>query len=307
MRASSPTMQIFPDASWNLNTYPNGSWVGNSFSPEHADLTGDLFIDFAYFTIATGVAILLHSFCINKFRYSIVRICTDAACIATVCQTVCLLQCAAGCNLIESVVYVNILANAAFSSVTQACDNYITFARYAVVVDWKISHTRYVCTTLYVIVNLYFCWWPFFTLGPLITNMNSAESKLIYSNFQYYWNFPAYSIFNMYHSYLLYIEILAMRSQQIYGLDTTRLEVMALKSILHDMVSIAAVGCYAFTYPLGASLQNILIMIALHVIFNWKKPTRYMENALGKAKVNDSSAVADEANKEPSHRALARE
>ena len=301
-------MGIFPEASWYQNTYPNGSWVDYSFSPEHADLSGDLFVNIAYLTIALGIVILLHSFCINKFRYSIVRICTDAACIATVCQTVCLLQCATGCTTIESVVYVNILANAFFSAVTQACDNYITFARYAVVVDWKISQTRYILTTVYVIVNLYFCWWPFFTVTPFFISMNLLEYRTLYSDFQYYWNFPAYCLFNMYHSYLLYIEILAMRSQQIYGLDTTRLEVMALKSILHDMVSIAAVGCYAFTYPLGASLQNILIMIALHVIFNWKKPTRYMENALGKAKINDSSAIASDAQrKEMTHDALARE
>ena len=82
-----------------------------------------------------------------------------------------------------------------------------------------------------------------------------------------------------------------MRNQKIPGLDNTRLEVMALKSIFHDMVSIAAVACYSFTYPLGASLQDILIMLALHFIFNWKKPTRLLERLLQSVKVADSGLV----------------
>jgi hypothetical protein len=281
-------------APWTQITYANGSWVENSSSPENADLTGDLFVSFAYFVIGLGFFILVHSFIINKFHFSIVRTCTDAACVSTICQTFCLLQCAVKCTPIQSVVWVNILANASFSAIVQGCDNYITFARYAVVVDWKISKSRYYLTLAYVVINLYFSWWPFFTLAPLIASMNTEEAKATYTALQYYWNFPTYCMFNFYHSYLLYVEILGMRNQQIYGLDTTRLEVMALKSILHDMVSVAAIACYAFTYPLGASLQDILIMVALHCIFNWKKPTRWMENALQRVKVGDSSAVAVE-------------
>lgn len=285
-------------APWTLVSYGKGTWVDNSSSPENADLTGPLFIDFAYFVVALGFAILIHSFTINKFNYSIVRTCTDVACISTICQTFCLLQCAVSCTTIESVVWVNILANATFSAIVQACDNYITFARYAVVVDWKISTTRYYLTLAYVVINLFFSWWPFFTFAPIIISMNTEESKALYTAFQFYWNFPTYVLFNFYHSYLLYIEIMVMRNQQIYGLDTTRLEVMALKSILHDMVSIVAIGCYAFTYPLGASLQDILIMVALHCIFNWKKPTRLMENALQRMKGGNPEAPTEFQRKE---------
>lgn len=290
------TNPIFP--AWTLETYPNGSWVDYSSSPANADLVGELFISVAYFVIILGFLILIHSFCINKFTLSIVRICTDASCIATIGQHFCLLECAVSCTPIKSVVYVNILANAFFSAIVQACDNYITFARYAVVVDWQISRRRYVLTTLYVIFMLYACWWPFFTFAPFIASMNTDEAKLIYIYSQIYWNFPTYILFNVYHSYLLFIEITAMRNQKIQGLDTTRLEVMALKSIFHDMISIAAVACYAFLYPLGAALQDILIMLALHFIFNWKQPTRWLERYLQSTKTVDKGLVYPELYKE---------
>ena len=278
------------DAPWTNVVYPNGSWVDYSFSPENADLTGDLFIDVSYFVIVLGFMILVHSFVINKFGCSIVRVCTDAACICTICQIFCLLQCATSCTYIESVVWVNILANASFSAVVQGCDNYITFARYAVVVDWNISRTRYVLTTVWVVVNLYACWWPFFTFAPFIADMNSAEAKMIYINMQYYWNLPTYVLYNAYHSYLLFIQIRQVRKQKI---NSIRLEIMAVKSIMHDMISIIAVACYSFLYPLGALVQDILIMIALHFIFNWKGPTRLMERYYKGNQIADEILVAE--------------
>jgi hypothetical protein len=148
----------------------------------------------------------------------------------------------------------------------------MTFARYAVVVGWKISYTRYILTSIFVIVGLYFCWWPFFTLAPLIASMNSAEALLLYTDFQFYWNFPLYTLYNLYHSYLLFIEIRRVRKESV--MDTSKLEIMAFKSVLHDLISIVAVGCYAFTYPLGGSLQDVLLLCALHFIFNWKTPTK---------------------------------
>lgn len=178
--------------------------------------------------------------------------------------------------------YVDILANAVFGAVVQGCDNYITFARYAVVVGWRISKRRYILTLLWVIFGLYVCWWPFFTLAPLITSMNSDETKLLFYDFQIWWNFPAYTIYNLYHSYLLFFEISSMRSNKTIQLNTVKAEVMAFKSILHDMVSIVGVGCYAFTYPLGTTLQTFLLVCALHFIFNWKFPTRLMENYMNR-------------------------
>lgn len=107
----------FPN--WGQVIYQNGTWVHNSFSPENADLQGKEFIYFSYFVIVLGFAILCHSFIINKYKMSIVRVTTDVACIATICQSFSLLQCSKSCTPIESVVWVNILSNAIFSAVVQ--------------------------------------------------------------------------------------------------------------------------------------------------------------------------------------------
>jgi hypothetical protein len=112
--------------------------------------------------------------------------------------------------------------------------------------------------------------------------MNSDEAAILFYDFQIWWNFPAYTIYNLYHSYLLFIEIGSMRSNKTIQINTVKAEVMAFKSILHDMVSIFGVGCYAFTYPLGTTLQTFLLVCALHFIFNWKLPTRLMENYMNR-------------------------
>lgn len=109
----------------------------------------------------------------------------DIACISTMIQTFAILQCVTTCTTIESVVWINIISNGIFSAIVQGCDNFITFARYAVVLNWKISRERYILTSLYVIVGLYFCWWPFFTIAPFIADMNTVESLFLYQSFQW--------------------------------------------------------------------------------------------------------------------------
>lgn len=116
---------------WIDTVYSNGTWVENSFTFENAALTGGDFIIVAYFIIAFFFAVLIHSFMINRLKYPIVRIATDIACISLIIQTFALLQCSSHCTQIQSVVWVNIIANGIFSAIVQGCDNYITFARYA--------------------------------------------------------------------------------------------------------------------------------------------------------------------------------
>lgn len=122
---------------------------------------------------------------INKYNFPIVRIATDVACITTIVSTFAFLQCSSACTQIETVVWINIIANGITVPIQQACDNYITFARYAVALGWNISRERYIITTVFVIVGLYLSWWPFFTLAPFIANMNTDEAFILYISFQW--------------------------------------------------------------------------------------------------------------------------
>ena len=270
--------------------YANNTWIYNSFSAAAAVPTGNEFLDLAYFVLAMSFAILIHSFYLNRFKMTTIRVCTDAACVCTIVQFFLLFQCASGkpCGQYKTAILVDVLANGAFSAVVQGCDNYITFVRYAAVVgDKRITRTRKILTLTYVIVFLYICWWPYYWLVPFFVNMNTETSLFGYTYSQYVWNFPAYIMYNLYHSGMLVMEVRRIRKETTLA-DTSALEIMAWRAIFHDAFSIVGIICYCFVYPIGAALQVMFILFGLHFVFNWKSPTKVilMKTGLVKSKPN---------------------
>ena len=258
--------------------YANNTWIDNSFSAINAVPTGDSFLYLAYFVLAMSFAILIHSFYLNHFRSTTIRICTDTACVCTIIQFFLLFQCASGkpCGHYKTAILVDVLANGFFSAIVQGCDNYITFVRYAAVVGHnRITRTRKILTLTYVIVLLFICWNPYYWFVPFFVNMNTKTSLLGYTYSQYVWNFPAYILYNVYHSGLLIMEVRRIRKESTVA-DTSALEMMAWRAICHDIFSILGIICYCFVYPIGAALQDMLILVGLHFVFNWKFPTKYV-------------------------------
>ena len=266
--------------------YGNNTWIYNSFSAADAVPTGDSFLYLAYFVLAMSFGILIHSFYLNRFKMTTIRICTDAACVCTIVQFFLLFQCASGkpCGQYKTAILVDVLANGAFSAVVQACDNYITFIRYAAVVGEKrISRTRKILTLTYVFVFLFVCWWPYYWLVPFFVNMNTPTSLFGYTYSQYVWNFPAYILYNLYHSGMLVMEVKRIHSETTLA-DTSALEIMAWRAIFHDCFSIVGIICYCFIYPIGAALQVMFILFGLHFVFNWKMPTKFILTKTGLVK-----------------------
>ena len=271
--------------------YANNTWIYNSFSAADAVPVGNEFLYLAYFVIAMSFGILIHSFYLNRFRFTTIRNCTDASCVCTIIQFFLLFQCASGkpCGQYKTAILVDVLANGAFSAVVQGCDNYITFVRYAAVVGEKrISRTRKILTFIYVFVFLYVCWWPYYWLVPFFANMNTEVSLLGYTYSQYFWNFPFYIMYNLYHSGMLVMEVRRIHSETTLA-DTSALEIMAWRAIFHDVFSILGIICYCFVYPIGAALQVMLILFGLHFVFNWKAPTKVILMATGLVKTKPSA------------------
>jgi len=259
-------------------TYANNTWIYNSFSAADAVPTGNEFLYLAYFVLAMSFGILIHSFYLNRWKMTTIRVCTDAACVCTIVQFFLLFQCASGkpCGQYKTAILVDVLANGFFSAIVQACDNYITFIRYAAVVgDKRISRTRKILTLTYVFVLLFLCWWPYYWLVPFFVNMNTPTSLFGYTYSQYVWNFPSYIMYNLYHSGMLVREVRRIHSETTLA-DTSALEIMAWRAIFHDCFSIVGIITYCFVYPIGAALQVMFILFGLHFVFNWKEPTKFI-------------------------------
>jgi len=264
--------------------YPYGNWIDNSLGPEIVDIGTVDFVRLNYAVIALSSFILIHSFYLHRFKWSIVRICNDVAAVSVLAMCLLYLQCINTCSVFQSAMIIDFGVNAIFSCLVQITDNYMTFKRYDVVVG-KTSSRHRVLVLLYVVLNLYGCWWPFFTIIPFARNMNNDDSVELYTYSQLYWNFPTYVAYDLFYDSLLVYKIYTIRQNSVVnasggGSKVSHLEMMAYKAISHNICSILAVYCYCFVIPLGVLLQTIIIMVAIHFIFNWSTPVKVI-NSIG--------------------------
>lgn len=192
---------------------PYGSWIENSLGPDIVDIATDEFVHLNYAVIGLSSFILIHSLYLHRFNWSTVRICNDVASVSVLAMCILYLQCVNTCSVFQSAMIIDVGVNAVFSSLVQAADNYMTFKRYDVVVG-EASVRHRVLALLYVVLNLYGCWWPFYTIIPFARNMNNDDSVLLLTDFQLYWNFPTYVAYDLFYDGLLAYKLYEMREQR---------------------------------------------------------------------------------------------
>ena len=157
-------------------------------------------------------------------------------------------------------------------ALVQGCDNYITFARYAVV-NPQVSNTHKYLAIAYVLVFLYGSWWQWFTIAPAFHDMSGDDGYILVTYSNSYVNFPSYVLYDFFYTILLLIEVYKVKNAAVVSSSAEALEVLAYKAIIHNLLSIAGVGFYAYLVPIGILIQNIFIVTALHFLFNWRSST----------------------------------
>ena len=126
-----------------------------------------------YFCIAFGFALILHSWYINRFKWNMVRIVTELACLSCSSLAILFLQCLDySCSDLKRAILYNAVGNCFFGLISQTCDNYITFQRYHVIVG-KTSKLHRILVILWYIVFLFLPWWPFYLILPIWYDQNS--------------------------------------------------------------------------------------------------------------------------------------
>eukprot|EP01041_Mallomonas_annulata_P000202 gene202-365_t len=159
----------------------NNEWSSNNYQEYWHQIDSPVL----WFTLASGIFVLLHSFAINKFETSTIRFCTDLTALSTIATAILIFVCneetSSGCSPFSYSLRYNIGIVFICTSVVQLADNYITYNRYRVLVDTIPRHMK-IITLLWVIFPLYLSWAPFHAITPIFLDMNAAENHRIYKS-----------------------------------------------------------------------------------------------------------------------------
>lgn len=232
-----------------------------------------------YFSLVISILILAHSAYVNRnHKLRKIRVISDICALSIVCQVICYLVCLRGCSAESSTYLLNIISNVIAGSVAQLCDNYIVFSRYIFVYNAysddnkhvSILHKAVTCIVTFIV--LYCSWIPFYTIAPLFVSMNDDIQAVEYS---YYC--ITYVLFVSYVAYdILYTVLIMIKIKDVLHANTERgdriatLKVLGAKAIIHNCFSIAAITLYCFWETYGVFVYNLVIVLAIHTIFNLK-------------------------------------
>lgn len=224
-----------------------------------------------YFSIALGFGMVIHSWYLNRWKWTMVRIVSELASLSLAGAAICFLQCIdSSCPVFDQAVIYNAVANCVFGLIAQTADNYLTFQRFQVVIG-KVSTTHKVIAFNWYLFLLVFSWWPFYSILPVWFDMNGA----LWANISFicggYLNFSAYIVFNLYHEIQVYAAILSYRRNTTTGGPKKDFLVeIAVRAILHTTCSIVGIFLYSFNLPDGVLEQIIMEAGGIHFFLNWK-------------------------------------
>ena len=242
-------------------------WVKNSVVVLVADDAP--FIIALYALGIVAVLIILHSFYINGFSSGKVRICTDIAAYATIIQVVSFLICSQGCSSRSSAYLLDVLTNAIAGGICQFCDNYMVFNRYSAIVP-NVSDRHKWGAVFYVFTFMYLSWIPFYTILPLFYDMNRDSLTEVIFFLAIIPYFVGYVLFDIFYTGLVVIKLYELMAPAIVTARDSRLRIIAVKAIIHNVLSAAAIAAYSFWPVYGILMFNVCIMFSLHFLFNWK-------------------------------------
>ena len=257
LRISSKQIQMAFDDIWVNNSIPITFPAGN-------------FTNLLFVLLAFSSLVLCQSFVVNwnKRLDRKVRICTELVAVALIGQVLCSLLCAS-CNKRNSSYVMDVLSNGIFSFTNTICDNYIVFNRYETV-KMKISMRHKIAAASFFLFFIIIPWWPFFTFVPYFANMNS-DISIEYRKILLIFSFCAEVLFEGWYTLLMIFELSHSTQRVATNVNNSKkFDILAMKSILHNILSIIGSATVSFWFPFGLILKNFITLATLHFLFNWK-------------------------------------
>lgn len=269
-----------------------GNWIDNSFGPDFINGWNKDFVNFNYAVLVIMSIILLHSFYLHRSKWPYVRICNDISAVSVFAMSCFYIRCAVGdgCSVFDSAMMIDLGVNSIFTCFLLIAENYMTWKRYAVLQN-KITNSEKIITLIYVIVNLYGCWLPFFTIVPFFVNMNNKDAINIFIDCQLYWNLPASLLYNLFFDSHLAYKMYQTRKQSAPTPNTNLLDDLSWKAMFHSICSCVGIFLYSFYRPRGRLIQVVLYSISIHVIFNRTNASVMRVHSMGTEKFLNARSV----------------
>jgi len=221
--------------------------------------------------MALGIFVIIHSVYLHGLKpYTAVRLCAELCALALIGEAACFYSCLANtCTLDEGTILYNLLGNAVFGLICQCCDNYLTFARYAVVAGGA-TRLHHMLAFAYFFVLLTLSWWLFFTFLPFGYDMNSAYWTYMQLVFPTWLNFISYIIYDVFYVGAVIVKIVQISNSEIVTANTKHsLRLLGIRAIGHTLFSLVGIFVYSFYIPFGIIEQNIFITFGIHFCLNW--------------------------------------
>jgi len=268
--------------------YWDSVWVANSLGALVP--VGD-FTKLLYFEIALSGAIIIHSWVINKFKFRALRICTELTAFCTILQSSFYLYCTNmeatddysgnACSIRTSAYLFDAIGLGFAATVVQICDNYVVFHRYVRIMDDKSTLHR-VLVLIYLLVFLYGTYWPFYTVVAWFINLNTIFNlDLVVTYMAQYILFPAYVFYDIFYTSFVVWKLYQLMHNSVSDSNRkTSFRILVIKTILHNLISIGAIGAYSFYTTYGIIVYDVAITFSLHVCLNWKIENHFRRGSL---------------------------
>ena len=261
-----------------MSSSSNIDWTGNSVVLYSRSQT---FSTFAGIVLAIACIILIHSFFLYRRKIRSIRVCTELTSTLIIAQSSCYIAFGGGNDRSASAFVINIFAVSVCGLFIQLCDNYVVFERFTSISG--ITNSWYHRTALIYVMTLLCCtWWPFYTFGPMLANLNNGSSAYAFYISKTWVLYCSYLIYNI---FLMMMLLNKLRERLIPSISFSRrlaIQIIGVKVIMHNIVSAGAITAYCFWPVYGVLTFSLCVVISLHLLFNCKIESLFLKSSLGK-------------------------
>jgi len=235
------------------------------------DTSGEELGEYFYISLGVGVAVILHSLYLHRLKFSSVRVATDLSAFFMIAYGISMLYCYSwsSCSFETKVLFVGVINSTVFGTFIQAADNYLVFARYAIVVG-GVSRLHVLVAFTWVSTSCYLTWVPFSTFIPFFIDTNSNLLMSIQNGLNQF-NFYGYLAYDLFYLLALIQAIRKLLPKHLKSTASTNVwKEFVIRAIVHTLFSLLSIAVCSFIYPEGYVEKPFLSVIGNHVFLNWK-------------------------------------
>jgi hypothetical protein len=232
---------------------------------------------FLYIAVAIETSFIAHSFCLHGRKYKAVRFLTELAIVFALASSVVTIVMSSLSLSTSQLNVCNLILCAIFNVPLKLSEYFVYYYRFLAVAPKPSGRFRVLLNVLIFVFLLppAIFYFPLPFIGP------ASESALGYVKIAYGFGVGLMYLYLVYDFALILYRIYFDPLCKI----SSRAAIFSWKALLHCGISIAGLALYICISPMGLQYQNLLVVLALHALFNVK-----IENYISKER-SDSSAL----------------